>query len=134
MFFELPNLETNLLSSVTNQRQYGRAVLEFGRVELGHQGTYVCHAVNRRGDRESRTFDMVVFPGEDKNEEREEEEEEREEGEGEDRLEVEIESLGENIAVDSQFSVPVFETMEDRAQVSVYASKSVVLHFSHTVR
>ena len=64
VYFDLPKLERKLLKHVTNQRQYGRAVLTFGRVELGHQGTYVCHAVNRRGDRESRTFDMVVYPEE----------------------------------------------------------------------
>ena len=133
MYFELPQLEAPLLSSVANYREYGRAVLTFERLELGHQATYICHVVSSQGTKHLRAFEMVVFPGEKKEDQseretaRERENDMGEEGVSERHIRRRV-SEGEEAGIDEEeaaaggvdrhFSVPVFDTMEDRARVS----------------
>ena len=54
VYFELPRLNSRLLSSVKTVQQYGKATLTFSRLELGHQASYICHAVSVRRHLEKR--------------------------------------------------------------------------------
>ena len=59
--FDLPKISPQLLSSVRTQRERGKVVLTFSRVELGHQARYICRAESRSGAvKKSRNVDMVV--------------------------------------------------------------------------
>ena len=152
VFFELPKLSTELLSSVNTIQQHGRAVLSFKSLELAHQATYTCHAVSvKKGIQKTRRFELVVFPDESKEEEVKDKEERMRVREGEELAEWEARNMWQKVEeeeeggekegeegereggegfleeekqpdagnpADSKFSVPVFETMEDRAKVS----------------
>ena len=60
MFFELPKLSRDLLSSIRAGAQVGGAVLSFVRVQRGHKAKYICHAVNKAGFEKIGIVDVDV--------------------------------------------------------------------------
>ena len=134
MFFELPNLSRELRSSVKASTQEGGAILVFKRVELGHQAKYVCHAVDKNGMQKNGIVDMVVSQRDKKGAElgeqnrdavRKEEERGGDKGRRAGGDEEKSEGGEEKAKADNggvattQRTVPSFDSMEDRAKVSV---------------
>lgn len=106
VFIELPHLSPDLRSSIKYNAQGGQVVLSFSKVKRGHQARYICHGVGRGGTERRGNVDVIVLQRDKSNliQDVGEEVGEGRKGEREDVIRNEA---------------PSFQTMEDRAKVSM---------------